>query len=54
MICKRCGLLMMCRGEYTDAYTLDRVRVYRCERCYAMREVKLEAEWEDKVDWWSE
>lgn len=52
MICKRCGLLMTCRGEYTDAYTLDRVRVYRCERCCGMREVKMGEE--EKADWWSE
>ena len=53
MICKKCGLLMMCRGEYTDAYTLDRVRVWRCERCYCTREVRIEEDGE-KADWWSE
>lgn len=48
MICKRCGLLMACRGEFTDVVTLDTVRVWRCERCFAMREVKVESE--EKAD----
>lgn len=53
MICKSCGMLMMCRGEYIDTYTQDRIRVWRCERCYAMRELKVEGT-EEETDWWSE